>query len=107
MMQQWLSMLGLAPDLQHAIALATYEALANAAEHAYSAGGALATVDLEAVYLPEDRCIEVDVTDRGYWREHYSDGSRGRGLALIRKLCTDVTMTTGPEGTHAALRWVH
>jgi serine/threonine-protein kinase RsbW len=66
-MRQWLSTLHLDADLECDIVLASYEALANAVEHAYPVRDESATVDLEETYSRDDRYLKVRVADRGYW----------------------------------------
>ncbi len=69
--------------------LAINEAAANAVEHAYGTGPA-GLVDY-SLTRADDGSIEVVVRDHGAWRPPPADsGSRGRGLALIRRLATDV-----------------
>jgi anti-sigma regulatory factor (Ser/Thr protein kinase) len=47
-----------------------------------------------------DGAVDVVVRDEGRWRPPPADsGSRGRGLALIRRLATDVEVEhPGPDG---------
>lgn len=105
--RQWLGTLHLEPDHEHDVVLASYEALANAVEHAYSADDEMATVDLEVTFRPQERHLEVTVADHGRWRDmiHDPNASRGHGLALIRKLTTEMVVTPGSDGTHVAMRW--
>jgi serine/threonine-protein kinase RsbW len=107
-MQQWLGNLDLGPEHEQDVVLASYEALANAVEHAYTADDPSATVDLEAVYRPYDRHLEVTVADHGRWRdavEQTGYGSRGHGLTLMRSLSTEMVVTPSVDGTHVAMRW--
>ncbi|MEE2056704.1 ATP-binding protein [Rhodococcus artemisiae] len=107
-MQQWLGNLHLGPEHEQDVVLASYEALANAVEHAYAANDPQATVDLEAVYRPSDRHLEVTVSDHGRWRDvmdRTGYGSRGHGLTLMRSLSTEMVVTPGLDGTHVAMRW--
>lgn len=108
-MRQWLANLNLGADREQDILLASYEALANAVEHAYDADDESATVDLEATYRPDERRLEVIVTDRGRWRDAVDDvahRSRGHGLTLIRNLSTETVVTPGVDGTLIAMRWL-
>ena len=107
-LDRWLSGLRLAEVGGQDVLLASYEALANAVEHAYTAGDGDGTVDLEAKYSPQDRCVEVVVTDHGHWRGSATpaaDSSRGHGLALIRNLASDTDLAVNPDGTQVAMRW--
>lgn len=105
LMQQWTTTLRVEAEQEYAVVLATYEALANAVEHAYRPGDTSATVDLDAVHFPEADRLVVEVSDRGCWRQETASSSRGHGLALIRGLGADTAITTGPHGTHIAMRW--
>lgn len=80
------------------IILAVYEALANAAEHAYAehpdAGGSMS---LTAHRGPTQ--VHVTVADRGHWRIETGDPLRSRGLLLMRQLMTHVALTSDQHGT--------
>ena len=95
----------LAPDVPDEplddLVLAAYEAIANAAEHAYadhpdSAG----PIHLHA-HRTRD-CVTVTVTDEGTWRVPTGRGFRSRGLALMHLLVPDLQI--GPNGTGTAVR---
>ncbi|MCB8912477.1 ATP-binding protein [Rhodococcus rhodochrous] len=86
LLRQWTITLGVGSEQEQAVVLATYEALANAVEHAYRPGDTSATIDLDAVHTPEENRLVVEVSDRGCWRRETTSGSRGHGLALIQKL---------------------
>lgn len=109
LVRRWLEGLHLAAERRHDVVLASYEALANAVEHAYAAGDEAATVDFTAVYQPVDRQLEITVVDHGRWRTERAgdaDSSRGHGLTLIRALTTETVVTLRPDGTHVAMRWL-
>jgi serine/threonine-protein kinase RsbW len=99
----WASRAGLSQEIMEAVALAGYEALANAVEHAYPGQ------DDEAVALHASRTgrlVTVTVTDWGRWREPPTDpGNRGRGLILIHKLCTRAEITATDTGTTIVMTW--
>ncbi|KSU54949.1 MULTISPECIES: ATP-binding protein [Gordonia] len=102
------------------IVLAVYEAVANAAEHAYaadvpspgpqpSAAQSSATrsraIGVRA-HVTRDESLEVTVTDSGRWKSDASSSPyRGRGLALISALSDASDVTSGPDGTSVTLRW--
>jgi serine phosphatase RsbU (regulator of sigma subunit)/anti-sigma regulatory factor (Ser/Thr protein kinase) len=77
------------------VVLATWEACANAIEHAVdpSAG----TVSVRAA-LDESR-IRVSVTDTGAWAPYSVERDRGLGLRLMRALSSSVDVAQHPEGT--------
>ena len=92
------------------IVLAVYEAVANAAEHAYttataSPGPRSGAIDVRA-RKTRDESLEVTVTDTGQWKSDASASPyRGRGLALISALCDASDVTSGPHGTSVTLSW--
>lgn len=87
------------------IVLAVYEAVANAAEHAYYSGPQSGTLDIDAHYQDRGRVLEVTVTDHGTWKPPENNPARGRGLPLINLLSGTVDITTGHAGTTVHLRW--
>ncbi|MFJ7216305.1 ATP-binding protein [Amycolatopsis sp. NPDC098790] len=88
------------------IVLASYEALANVADHAYDGGGP-GVVDLDAAVHP-DR-IEVIISDHGRWRTPVVDprpvSLRGRGLLLLRASADRADIASGEAGTVVTLAW--
>ena len=70
--------------------LATYEALANAAEFAYLDFPTPGTMDLRAHYDSGSDCLAVTIKDRGKWRQPVDDSIgadarfslRGRGFPM-------------------------
>jgi len=99
----WAHDLGMTREQRADVVLAAYEALANAAEHAY-VGRADGVIDLWA------RCaqgvITIVVTDYGTWRPPQpSDGLRGRGLMLINALTHDSEVRHGEGGTTVTMTW--
>ena len=102
----WVLAAGLSADRAQDIALASYEALANVADHAY-AGDGTGTVDLDATLLP-DR-VQVIITDRGRWRTPVPDprplSLRGRGLLLLHASADHADIQADAEGTVVTLTW--
>lgn len=99
---EWARAAGLDADSAESLALATYEAMANAVEHAYA--GATGVLDVEAVC--DAAGIEVTVTDHGSWRPPQdSDQQRKRGLPLIERLADEAVVTSGERGTRVQMRW--
>jgi anti-sigma regulatory factor (Ser/Thr protein kinase) len=85
------------------LVLATYEAIANAAEHAYvdhidTAG----PIRLHAHRRPA--CVTVTVVDEGTWRMPTGQGFRSRGLALMHLLVPDLHIGPNEIGTTVHLR---
>ena len=102
----WVLAAGVERDRAADIVLASYEALANVADHAYD-GSASGVVDLDAAVHP-DR-IEVVITDHGQWRTPVPDPQpvslRGRGLLLVHASADRADITSGDEGTVVTLAW--
>jgi serine/threonine-protein kinase RsbW len=99
----WASTVGLSVPDADGLLLASYEALANAAEHAYSGHGPR-VVDLVAT--KQNGYVEVTVRDYGCWRPEPADpGFRGRGLLMIRNLAHDAEIRKEPDGTTVRMRW--
>lgn len=100
----WAEHVGMSAEQIEALALASYEALANVAAHAYPDGDGL--LDVRAVHTPGR--AEVTVTDHGTWRP--SDGGPtacgGRGLLLIDSLAEEAEITSAAGGgTSVRMAW--
>jgi anti-anti-sigma factor len=98
----WLDQLGARRDDQLAVTLATWEAAANALEHAHhrrepQPGRVLARLD-------GDGAVTITIEDSGRWREPQSHRGGGRGLNLIRSLSDEVQIERGAGGTTLTLR---
>jgi anti-sigma regulatory factor (Ser/Thr protein kinase) len=92
------------------IVLASYEALSNCAEHAYSndlsANGAVMTMDVS--HDPTEETVQVRVTDRGSWTQPDPgaiDAVRGRGLMLMHRLADKCTVQGRSDGTTLCLHF--
>ena len=101
-LQRWAAHTGLSAPEVADLVLATYEALANAVEHAYPSGGG--TVDLVAARTAEGRVL-VTVKDYGRWRSPGDPGSRGRGLPMIHALAHRAQVQQGAHGTCVQMEW--
>ena len=88
-------------DTADALVLSVYEALANAAEHAY-AGSVTGPMHLEAARHGAST-IRVTVADEGRWRFGRTGSFRGRGLPTMRKLLDAVHVVRGARGTRVEL----
>ncbi len=103
----WLSQFPLTPDSTHDITLATYEALANVAAHAYPDGHGWA--QLQAHRTAD--AVAVTVTDTGCGipqtrpRPAALRTTGGRGLLLIDQVTDQSEIETGPEGTTVRMTW--
>ena len=90
-------------DCADDLTLAVYEALANAAEHAFTAQAQPGSMRLRATAA--DGQITVTITDNGAWRAPTaSNGRRGRGLSLMRTLTDDAHVESNRQGTTVRLQ---
>jgi anti-sigma regulatory factor (Ser/Thr protein kinase) len=99
--RDWAATAGLSGELLEDLQLVVGEAAANAIEHGYRSGEP-GSVDL---WLAVDGsgAVHGRVRDYGQWRPQPDDpGDRGRGLALIRALATDVSLNRRSDGTEVA-----
>jgi anti-sigma regulatory factor (Ser/Thr protein kinase) len=107
-LRAWLAALGVGPQREHDILLATGEAVANAVEHA-SRCDARKTVSIEAFLGGE--AVAATVSDSGRWAGDSSASlrkhGRGRGLTLINGLADSVDSVRTAEGTRITLRFDH
>ncbi|MBV8993982.1 MAG: ATP-binding protein [Pseudonocardiales bacterium] len=102
-LEGWAFTTGLPASAVADLVLSGYEALANAAEHAYPSGHG--PVDLVAARTTDSRVLVV-VSDRGRWRPPPADpGFRGRGLPIIHALAHRVEVQQSPQGTTVYMEW--
>jgi serine/threonine-protein kinase RsbW len=100
-LEEWAVAAGITSAVVEDIVLAAYEAMANAAEHAYR----LRPGTLDLLATCEQGEIVVVVRDRGDWRPPPADpGDRGRGLLMIRST-SEAVIESGPDGTTVRMRW--
>ncbi|RCW43302.1 anti-sigma regulatory factor (Ser/Thr protein kinase) [Halopolyspora algeriensis] len=102
---EWAERTGMAAEQVETLALAAYEALANAAVHAYPDGDGV--LDVHASHRPDSAQVEVTVTDYGRWRLPPSErgGTGGRGLVLIRNLADHAEVIAETSGTTVRMAW--
>ncbi|GGR42606.1 histidine kinase [Streptomyces cinereoruber] len=98
----WLDQCDLPPGTVQNILVAAGEACANAIEHGHrDAPG-------DTVYFRAEASVDnlhLTVTDTGRWKvpQPERNAHRGRGMALMRALMQQVTVTQGPTGTTVAM----
>ena len=101
-LEQWARSAGLSDRVADSLALASYEAMANAVEHAYD--GRTGLLDVEAALRGAG--VQVTVTDQGSWRTPEENAAeRRRGLLLIHRLADEAVVTSGEDGTRVLMRW--
>jgi anti-sigma regulatory factor (Ser/Thr protein kinase) len=96
------------PTKMSDVVLAVNEALANAAEYAYSKLDRPGAMHLLADYDDCADVLKVTVTDEGAWRVkdgQHTNFSRGRGIPLMRALADRATIDSTPGGTRVRLEW--
>lgn len=105
---QWAKAAGLSADTVEDIALASYEALTNAAEHAYTSGdgdgAGDGAVDLFAGFLMGG-ILRVTVRDHGRWLTPADPGYRGRGIVMMKGLTDCTGFEISQAGTVVHLGW--
>jgi len=102
---RWATLAGLDPMGVEDLALATYEAMANTAEHAYPLDRRPGQLSVHAARTTDHRVV-VTVSDGGRWRPPPPDpGHRGRGLPLIHRLAHDVDVAHDQHGTTVRMAW--
>jgi anti-sigma regulatory factor (Ser/Thr protein kinase) len=102
-LERWAAHAGLSTRDVGDLVLASYEALANAVEHAYPSGEG--PVDLVAARTTDSRVL-ITVRDHGRWRPPPADpGSRGRGLPMIKALAHRAQIQQHPHGTFVYMEW--
>ncbi|MEU5754059.1 SpoIIE family protein phosphatase [Streptomyces sp. NPDC047829] len=97
-LRSWLDQCELPPHMVQNVLVAAGEACANAIEHGHrDAPGD--TVRLRAEALVDD--LRLTVADTGRWKapQPVANSHRGRGVALMRALMHQVTITSGTAGT--------
>ncbi len=103
-MGRWLEELPLDDGSSYDILLATYEALANVAAHAYLDRDGW--VRLYADWAGDTLTATVTDTGCGIAPEgHRPPTSGGRGLHLIDDLTDQMTIDTGEHGTQVTMIW--
>jgi anti-sigma regulatory factor (Ser/Thr protein kinase) len=99
----WIGELGLERHTAEDVMLASYEAMANAVEHAYRGGPG----DMDLRGRIGDGVLTVTVTDWGRWRPYDDrDPARGRGLILVRGLSHRSELHHRDDGTTVEMVWV-
>ena len=96
----WLEAAAVAPRARDAILLAAHEAAANAIEHA--------AAPVTVVGRVEPDVILIEVTSAGRWaaRPQQVSAERGRGIALMKGLLSDVEILAEEEQTIVRLRMI-
>jgi serine phosphatase RsbU (regulator of sigma subunit)/anti-sigma regulatory factor (Ser/Thr protein kinase) len=94
-MRAWLSGVALERREAEDVVLATWEACANAIEHAVRPSSDLVSVDARA----DDGAVRVAVRDTGEWAPASGREDRGLGLPLIESLVGSVQIARSGNGT--------
>ncbi|WP_018681901.1 ATP-binding protein [Actinokineospora enzanensis] len=101
-LRTWLTTHGASDTRTDEILVGIGEAVANSVEHAYR-DGSPGRVSVAA--RSGANSVTITVTDQGHWREPRSPGSdgyrvplRGRGLAILRTVSSQVDINPGVDG---------
>ncbi|CAG6398894.1 SpoIIE family protein phosphatase [Streptomyces cocklensis] len=101
-LRSWLNQCALPPQTVQNVLVAAGEACANAVEHGHrDTPGDTIRLRAEA----QQGSMRLTVSDTGRWRPPRPEANpnRGRGIALMRALMQNVTVTSGPDGTTVAM----
>ncbi|MPY82588.1 MAG: ATP-binding protein [Actinophytocola sp.] len=103
-LRTWVDRLGVAQPTAQKIELASYEAMANVALHAYDGSGD-GQLTLSATAHP-DR-LDISVSDSGQWREPSprANPDGGMGITLIQRLAVRAHIKTDDDGTVVSMTW--
>jgi anti-anti-sigma factor len=97
----WLRQLPMGHGDREDVVLAVGEAVANAIEHGGGRAGGSLTVEAE---WTADSALRILVRDDGSWLERaQDDGTRGRGLVIMRRIMDEVVVEADPEGTRVTM----
>lgn len=102
---EWLTTTAFTDQDRGDIALAVYEALANAAEHAYSTRPSSGTMTVHAAYSAIQGALEVSISDHGAWRPPVPDPMRGNGIRLMTALSDGTSIDHTDHGTTVLMHW--
>jgi serine/threonine-protein kinase RsbW len=95
----WLEQVGVTDEVRNDVILATHEAAANAIEHAQF------STEVTVSLVHDEGKLLVIVTNRGVWkRPRSTDYTRGRGLALMQALMSNVEIQVRNRGTVLRMR---
>lgn len=99
----WAHTSGLPSTAVDDLVLASYEAFANSAEHAYRDG----VGDIQLTAERTDDQIIITITDHGQWLAPSTASHRGQGLRLMHELADGVHVThnNNAPGTTVRLCW--
>jgi anti-sigma regulatory factor (Ser/Thr protein kinase) len=100
LLSRWLRERGVPEEAAYDVLVAVSEACANAIEHAY---GPVLNASFEIVGAVADGEVEVEVRDRGGWRDPRGQ-HRGRGLMLMEAFMDAVDVQRASDGTTVRLR---
>ena len=109
-LNRWFAARNWPDDDAEDLVFAVSEAVSNAAEHAYQAGESvqrpepLVVVVVAELIDSDGRRAKAVVNDFGGWRsEPCGDGTRGRGLAMIRMLMESCVVDRNRAGTSVTM----
>lgn len=102
---EWLSTTAFTERTRYDIALAVYEAMANAVEHAYRDRSAAGTMTVHAAYSTTQGELEVSISDHGTWQQPTPTPMRGNGIPLMTALSHNTSIDHTDRGTTVLMHW--
>ncbi|OZC58627.1 anti-sigma regulatory factor [Rhodococcus sp. 06-621-2] len=101
--RRWAASFDVTEDLVDAVELATYEALANVVEHAYTTSDKPGIMTLTAVR--EASTITITVADAGIWKPPDPTPHRRHGLDLAAAVSDHFALDHSAVGTVVSMTW--
>lgn len=103
---RWLADAPVGPGTRDDILLVLTELVANAVAVAEGPVAVALAVGSDGIRLsvanqPTDEALPAPDT----WQDPGPEGDRGRGLAIVRRLCPQVTVSAAARGTEVVCRW--
>ncbi|HEY0812635.1 MAG TPA: SpoIIE family protein phosphatase [Pseudonocardia sp.] len=103
-LESWLVALTIDPLVVSAVQHAVGEVVTNAVQHAYPRGSDNSCTVALSAELTQEGVVEVEVVDRGRWRENSGSPYRGMGLEVAAEMVDDIYIDRAKGGTTVALR---
>jgi serine phosphatase RsbU (regulator of sigma subunit)/anti-sigma regulatory factor (Ser/Thr protein kinase)/ABC-type transporter Mla MlaB component len=103
-LESWLVALTIDPLVVSAIQHAVGEVVTNAVEHAYPRGSDSSCTIRLGAELTRDGVVEVEVADRGRWRDQQASPYRGMGLGVAAEMVDRLDIDRAEDGTTVHLR---
>jgi PAS domain S-box-containing protein len=100
-LRRWLPAAAIDDDTAAQVLVAVGEAASNCVEHANREDRCPVLMVMTAEIVAQG--LAVSVADNGRWRPPRPAPHRGNGVAVMKALCDDVTITTAEDGTRVEM----